>query len=177
MEIKYFIGPMSKNVVDSIIEFQRLYSKKVGVIPSRRQVDYSGGYANRWTTKELSEYSNELTIMRDHGGPGQGSEEDDGYLSLRYDCKYFDYIHIDPWKRYPSFKNGSRWTLEMIRFCLSKNPEIKFEIGTEEAIRKFDSKELNKLVVFLKSNLSEGEFLQIKYLVIEFNFFQFYISH
>ena len=167
MEIKYFIGPMSKNVVDSIIEFQRLYSKKVGIIPSRRQVDYSGGYANHWSTKELSEYSNQLTIMRDHGGPGQGSEEDDGYLSLKYDCKYFDYIHIDPWKKYPSFDKGSKWTLEMIEFCLYQNSEIKFEVGTEEAIRRFEAKELEKLLRFLKLNLSKKAFLQIKYLVIQ----------
>jgi len=40
MDLKFFIGPMSKNVVDSIIEFQKLSSKKVGVIPSRRQIDY-----------------------------------------------------------------------------------------------------------------------------------------
>ena len=167
MDIKFFIGPMSKNVVDSIIEFQNLSSKKVGIIPSRRQVDFLGGYSNNWTTEELAKYSTDLIIMRDHGGPGQGAEEDDGYLSLEHDCKYFDYIHIDPWKKYSSFTEGSKWTLEMIRFCLSKNSEIKFEVGTEEAIRKFEPKELEKLLIFLKSNLSKDEFLQIKYLVIQ----------
>tara|TARA_B110000444_G_C18757779_1_gene556017 strand:- start:118 stop:1083 length:966 start_codon:yes stop_codon:yes gene_type:complete len=167
MDIKFFIGPMSKNVVDSIIEFQNLSSKKVGIIPSRRQVDFLGGYSNNWTTEELAKYSTDLIIMRDHGGPGQGADEDDGYLSLEHDCKYFDYIHIDPWKKYSSFTEGSKWTLEMIRFCLSKNSEIKFEVGTEEAIRKFEPKELEKLLIFLKSNLSKDEFLQIKYLVIQ----------
>ncbi len=167
MDIKFFIGPMSKNVVDSIIEFQDFSSKKVGIIPSRRQVDYFGGYSNHWTTEQIAKYAGELTIMRDHGGPGQGAEEDDGYLSLEHDCKHFQYIHIDPWKKYPSFDEGSKWTLEMIRFCLSKNPEIKFEVGTEEAIRKFETKELLSLLNFLKSNLSKDEFLQIKYLVIQ----------
>lgn len=158
---------MSKNVVDSIIEFQNFSSKKVGIIPSRRQIDYLGGYSNNWTTEQISNYSSDLIIMRDHGGPGQGAEEDDGYLSLEHDCKHFNYIHIDPWKKYSSFDEGSKWTLEMIKFCLSKNPKIKFEVGTEEAIRKFEPKDLEKLLNFLKSNLTKNEFLQIKYLVIQ----------
>ena len=167
MDIRFFIGPMSKNVVDSIIEFQDFSSKKVGIIPSRRQVDYLGGYSNNWTTEKISKYSSELIIMRDHSGPGQGSKEDDGYLSLEYDCKYFDYIHIDPWKKYPSFEEGSKWTLDMIKFCFSKNPKIKFEVGTEEAIRKFEPADLEKLLNYLKNNLSKKAFLQIKYLVIQ----------
>ena len=158
---------MSKNVVDSIIEFQNFSSKKVGIIPSRRQIDYLGGYSNNWTTEQISNYSSDLIIMRDHGGPGQVAEEDDGYLSLEHDCKHFNYIHIDPWKKYSSFDEGSKWTLEMIKFCLSKNPKIKFEVGTEEAIRKFEPKDLEKLLNFLKSNLTKNEFLQIKYLVIQ----------
>ena len=48
--IKYWIGPMSKNVVDSVIEFDGCF----GFIPSRRQVDYQGGYVNDWTTGEFS---------------------------------------------------------------------------------------------------------------------------
>ena len=37
---------MSKNVVDLVIEFNGDF----GFIPSRRQVDYQGGYVNNWTT-------------------------------------------------------------------------------------------------------------------------------
>ena len=40
---------MSKNVVDAIIEFGGGF----GFIPSRRQVDYNGGYVNNWTTGEF----------------------------------------------------------------------------------------------------------------------------
>jgi len=167
MDIKFFIGPMSKNVVDSIINFQNKYSKKIALIPSRRQIDFKGGYSNNWTTESLSKYAKKIVIMRDHGGPGQGSEEDNGYESLEYDCNYFDFIHIDPWKKFPSFNEGSKWTLEMIEFCLSKNPKIKFEIGTEEAIRRFEPEELELLIGYLKSNLSKEAFLKIKYLVIQ----------
>ena len=31
----------------------------------------------------------------------------------------------------------------MIQFCFSISPNIKFEIGTEEAIRRFEPEELN----------------------------------
>ena len=60
MDIKFFIGPMSKNIVDSIIEFQTDSKNKIGLIPSRRQVDFNGGYANKWTTKGLSDYAKDL---------------------------------------------------------------------------------------------------------------------
>ena len=63
MEIKFFIGPMSKNIVDSIIEFQSESKNKIGLIPSRRQVDFNGGYANKWTTKGLSDYAKDLLIF------------------------------------------------------------------------------------------------------------------
>ena len=59
---------MSKNVVDTILELE---SNQIGFIPSRRQVDYSGGYVNNWTTKQFSEYVNgRVVIERDHGDIG-----------------------------------------------------------------------------------------------------------
>ena len=167
MDVKFFIGPMSKNIVDSIIEFQSESKNKIGLIPSRRQVDFNGGYANKWTTKGLSNYAKDLLIMRDHSGPGQGQTQDDGYESLKHDCNHFDYIHIDPWKKFPSFSEGSRWTLDMIQFCFSISPNVKFEIGTEEAIRRFEPEELQSLLNYLKANLPQEAFSQIKYLVIQ----------
>jgi len=47
---KYFIGPMSKNIVDSIIEFCNNTNNTIGLIPSRRQVENTSGYVNNWTT-------------------------------------------------------------------------------------------------------------------------------
>ena len=79
--MKYFIGPMSKNVVDAIIEF----NGNIGFIPSRRQVEYDGGYVNNWTTKEFGKYANKIILKRDHAGPGQGYIEDDGFESLKYE--------------------------------------------------------------------------------------------
>jgi fructose/tagatose bisphosphate aldolase len=164
---KYYIGPMSKNIVDAIIEFCDETNNKIGLIPSRRQVEWDGGYVNNWTTKDFSKYSNKLILKRDHSGPCQGYTNDDGYESLKHDCKYLNMIHIDPWKKYPKYKDGLSWTIDMIEYCYSINPNIEFEIGTEESIRIFQPKELNQLVKDLKFSLKDKIFNQIKYLVIQ----------
>ena len=136
---KYYIGPMSKNIVDAIIEFCNETNNIIGLIPSRRQVEWNGGYVNNWTTKDFSKYSNNLLLKRDHAGPGQGYKDDNGFKSLEYDCKYLNMIHIDPWKKYSKYEDGLAWTREMIEYCYDINTSIEFEIGTEEAIRRFES--------------------------------------
>lgn len=165
--VKYFIGPMTKNVVDAIVEFCDKTENKIAFIPSRRQVEWNGGYVNNWTTEEFSNYVTTLPIQRDHGGPGQGNSDDDGFESLAYDAKHFQLIHIDPWKKYPKFSEGLEKTIEMIKFVYEINPAIVFEVGTEEAIRPFDPDELDRLVAGLRSALPEEMYWQIKYLVIQ----------
>jgi hypothetical protein len=167
MDIKYFIGPMSKNIVDAIVEFCANTGNTIGLIPSRRQVEWNGGYVNNWTTEEFSKYVTTLPLQRDHGGPGQGNRDDDGFESLAYDAKHFQLIHIDPWKKYPEFSDGLEKTIEMIKFAYEINPDIIFEVGTEEAIRPFTPDELNLLVASLRSALPEEVYWQIKYLVIQ----------
>ncbi len=167
MKPKIYIGPMSKNIVDSIIEFCDETDNKIGLIPSRRQVDWDGGYVNNWTTQTFSEYSNKLFLVRDHSGPEQGHYSDDGHDSLLFDCKYLNMIHIDPWKKYPEYKKGLETTIAMIKFCHQHNPNIEFEVGTEESIRKFELNELNQFLSELYVNLTESEYNQIKYVVIQ----------
>ena len=164
---KYYIGPMSKNIVDAINEFCKETNNKIGLIPSRRQVEWDGGYVNNWTTEEFSKYSKNLILKRDHAGPGQGYTDDDGYESLKHDCNHLNMVHIDPWKKYPKYKDGLLWTMEMVEYCYDINPSIEFEIGTKEAIRRFEPQELNQLVKDLKLNLENKIFNQIKYLVIQ----------
>jgi len=166
-KVKYFIGPMSKNIVDAIVEFCANTGNTIGLIPSRRQVEWNGGYVNNWTTEEFSKYVTTLPLQRDHGGPGQGNRDDDGFESLAYDAKHFQLIHIDPWKKYPEFSDGLEKTIEMIKFAYEINPDIIFEVGTEEAIRPFTPDELNLLVASLRSALPEEVYWQIKYLVIQ----------
>ena len=50
---KYFICPMSKNIVDAVCE---LNSTDFGFAVTRRQVDYNGGYVNGWNTKSFYDY-------------------------------------------------------------------------------------------------------------------------
>jgi|TARA_R110002153_G_scaffold171671_1_gene324541 hypothetical protein len=166
--IKYFIGPMTKNVVDAILEFSSETDNVIGFIPSRRQVEWDGGYVNNWTTKEFAEYVNgRLPIKRDHSGPGQGYTDDDGFDSLTEDCKYLDYIHIDPWKKYPKYEDGLDWTVKMINHCYELNPNIQYEIGTEQAIREFDVDGLNRLVSDVSKKLPSHIFKKITHLVIQ----------
>jgi hypothetical protein len=165
-------GAVSKNVVDTIIQFSLDNpTKNVILIPSRRQVDANGGYSNNWTTQEFSRYVKSknpaILIERDHGGPGQGSLFDDGYMSLAEDCKYMDIIHIDPWKQYPGLYDGIQKTIEMIQFCYNKNPNVFYEIATEEAIRPFTTDELEVLISTLKAELSGDQFSKIKFVVVQ----------
>jgi len=170
---KFFIGPMSKNIVDSCIEFSNEYqlTKLFGIIPSRRQVDFMGGYVNNWTTKGFSNYiktkTNKLFLMRDHSGPNQGYISDDGLESLKYDCLYLDAIHIDPWKIVNTFEQGCQFSVDLIKYCYSVNENIIFEVGTEESIYKYDSNKLKDLLTYLKNNLNNKIFDQIKYAVIQ----------
>jgi hypothetical protein len=172
MTPKYFIGPMSKNVVDTIIKFCEENKVTMGFIPSRRQIENTGGYVNNWTTSEFSEYVNKKTnrilLQRDHGGPGQGIQDDDGIESLKEDCKYLDYIHIDPWKQKDGdLMEGIITTKDLIQMCYDINPNIKFEIGTEQSIKPFEVNELETMIRFLKNDLPEKVFNNIRYLVIQ----------
>lgn len=158
---------MSKNVVDAIAEFCNETQNSVGLIPSRRQVEFNGGYVNNWNTKDFSEYAEGLLLVRDHSGPGQGYLRDDGYISLLHDCRHLNIIHIDPWKAYPSYEDGLKWTVDMINFCHTRNPDVRFEVGTEESIRRFTSEELDQFVNDLSSELSPEAYKQIDYLVVQ----------
>ena len=169
--MKFCFGVISKNQVDCVINYANDYSKDVIFIPSRRQIEFNGGYVNNWTTKEFTEYvkskNTNIKIQRDHGGPGQGLHDDDGYESLKEDCKYLDLIHIDPWKKYPRLQEGIQWTIDLINFCYNENPNIEYEIGTEEAIRPYNVDELEEILTSLKMNLTEDIFKKIKYCVVQ----------
>lgn len=164
-----YIGPMSKNIVDCIINYCNNNNKSINFIPSRRQIEFDGGYVNNWTTQEFSSYvknkTNKCLIQRDHSGPGQGNSD---YLeSLKYDCQYFDIIHIDPWKQFQNYNDGLNETIKLINYCYNLNNKILFEISTEEAIRKFTVDELEQLIIDLQNNLDYQIFNNIKYLVIQ----------
>lgn len=170
MNPRIFIGPMTKNVVDGAIQFENKTKLPIAFIPSRRQVDYDGGYVNNWTTSEFTQYvraKSHAIIVRDHAGPLQGKTDDDGILSLLEDCKHMDVIHIDPWKLHKELLSGTNATCELIKQCHAVNPNVKFEVGTEQSIRNFEIVELEYLLSELKKSLNTEEFSKVKYLVIQ----------
>jgi D-tagatose-1,6-bisphosphate aldolase subunit GatZ/KbaZ len=164
-DIKYFIGPMSLNITDAVIDFGETF----GLIPSRRQVDHNGGYVNNWTTETFVKHVNgRVVIERDHAGASQGYVDDDGYASLKTDCENnIDIIHIDPWIKYSKYQEGLRECINNIEFCYSVNKHIKFEVATEEAIRKFGVASLNSFLSDLESKLLPEIFSAIEYVAIQ----------
>jgi len=171
-EIKLYVGPMTKNVVDAVIEFANKFNIKIGFIPSRRQIEFDqSGYVNNWTTRTFMQYirskTNLIGLERDHGGPNQGLTNDDGFASLFQDTQNFDIVHIDVWKKYPNFDDGVKKTIEYIKYCHNVNHLTLFEVGTEQSIRPFNLFELDNFLFELQHNLTNEEFSKILYCVIQ----------
>jgi len=172
---KFFIGPMSKNIVDAVVEYTNDTGVNVGLIPSRRQVEFSGGYVNNWKTRDFAEYVRSKTqnvmLVRDHAGPMQGNDPDDGTESLKFDILHFDLIHIDPWKKAQTYEEGLKDTISLINMCESTNDfsrkNISYEVATEESIRKFTPEELKRFISDLEKSLTCSAFKRIKYLVVQ----------
>jgi hypothetical protein len=165
---KYFVCPMSKNIVDAICEMD---SNTFGFTVTRRQVDYDGGYVNKWNTKSFHDYvkskNSNIVLERDHGGPAQGTIEDDGHTSYIEDLNYFDLIHLDPWKHYQDLSEGLTSTTSNILEFYKSNPRVKYEILTEGAIRQFSTEDYNIVLSKLKAELSIEAFNNIEYVVVQ----------
>ena len=164
---KYYIGPMSKNVVDCIIN----HKHAIGFIPSRRQIDFSSGYVNDWNTSSFTKYvkdkNTSVLICRDHGGEKQGQVEDDGMESFYNDTQHFDLIHIDPFRVATDILSAAAITDTMIKHIWSKNQNIMYEVGTEEAIFKYQPEDLDRFLNYLYNSLPRNQFSKIKYAVVQ----------
>lgn len=162
-QCKLYIGCVSRNTIDATIEYANEYNVLLGLIPSRRQIDYDGGYVG-FTSQQLNQYvhskTNNVILQRDHGGPSQGKKLDDGITSFIDDCKYYNLLHIDPWKQYPDIEIGLQKTKELIEVCIANNYNGQFEIATEQSIREFNVIEVEYLINNLKQ-------YPIKYVVIQ----------
>jgi hypothetical protein len=162
-----YICPMSKNIVDVVLE---LNSENIGLLPSRRQIDYNGGYVNNWNTVLFSNYvrkNENIIIERDHSGVDQGNFNGDEYRSFDVDSRLLNIIHLDPWKKYKDIDEGIDETVKYIKYIYKKNKKVKFEVGTEESIRKFTTNELVYMIRELKYKLSNDEFNNIEYICIQ----------
>jgi hypothetical protein len=171
--MNFSIGPMSKNIVDSVLDYSRLNNISFTFIPSRRQIDYKSGYVNNWTTQTFCQYVKKanlptISIQRDHGGPAQGeNDDDDGILSLEEDCKYMDSIHIDPWKKFTTYEECLQSTLTLLEYCYKQNNNLTYEVGTEEAIFPISTQMLSRFLKDLKENLPPEIFSKLKFVVIQ----------
>ena len=166
---KYYIGPMSQNVVDCVIKHGQKHS--IGLIPSRRQVDFSGGYVNGWNTQTFSSYvkkkNSSVLLCRDHGGEEQGQVSDDGNESFETDSQHLDLIHIDPFRASQTIYQAAEKTGNIIEKLFEINPNVMYEVGTEEAIFKYEPEHLNWMLGYLKIRLRIEQFNQIKYAVVQ----------
>ena len=164
---KLYIGPMSKNIVDAAISSEL----DLGLIPSRRQIDYNGGYVNSWNTNSFASYvrtkTSKIIIQRDHGGPKQGATDDDGFVSVIKDCdNKLELIHIDPWKEFKDINSAAHASHCLITTALEVNESCLFEVGTEQSIRGYSPFELEDFLNKLKKDLGE-RFNRIKFAVIQ----------
>ncbi len=174
-----FVGPMSKNLVDAAIKFVYDFKTFLPLIASRRQIDYTGGYVNNWTTGEYVKYvkerdkENRIILCRDHGGPNQGSLQfidiqdamQDAINSFYIDVELgFNIIHIDTVKVLDFYKddnimlNDSKilealFMLYLIcnKHAKTKNKEIEFEIGMESS--DGTQMDLTSFGIFLKKSI------------------------
>lgn len=173
-----YIGCMSQNVVDSVISLANEKYITLGLIPSRRQVDYYGGYMCNWNTRVLYEYVKSRTelvfLCRDHAGPSQGNDHkfiynDGGRKSIKTDVRYMDIIHIDPWKIIDmgNFHAGVNYTIDLLKYCFSLNPMVEYEIGTEEAIFPYTPDQLNDMIKIIKSKVNSEIFSNIRFACIQ----------
>lgn len=138
------VGPMSPEIVEAVFRYSHFRRRQLMLIASKNQIDYRGGYVNKWTTKEYAAVVNEMKkkypnsdvkLCRDHCGPGFNGifELEDTYATIKDDIENgFDLIHID----FCHFKGTKEEMLEeskkAIEYCLRLNPKILLEIGTDE---------------------------------------------
>ena len=166
---RIYLGPMSGNIVDAVINHNNNNNIKVGLIASRRQIDFYGGYVNNWKTSEFIKYikdqSKDTLVCRDHGGIGQGKLYDDGTMSLSADAVQMDIIHIDPFKIL-DIEDAINYTVTNMEMCYNINPNCLFEIGTEEGIRPYTSEDLDHILSKIKE-LKPNLFDRIVYGVIQ----------
>lgn len=162
---KIWIGPMSKNIVDVVLEFEG----RIGLIPSRRQVDVDGGYVNHWNTRgfyrDVKTKNKNVLIERDHGGIAQGQKFDGGYRSLADDANFFDLIHLDPWKFYDDIYEGSEQTVLYMKMC-DRFGKVHYEIGTEEAIRKFEFHNIMDIIYYIRRRYDRFD-EKVAYVVVQ----------
>ena len=166
------IGPMSKEIINSLDYFSNKKNTKIMLICSRNQVDskiLGGGYVNNFSTRTFSEFvkkknNNKLIMCRDHSGPYKKDskkrdidrEIENTKLSLLDDIiNDFQILHIDT-----SECGNAKYEIaqELINYCNFNAKKYKknfFEFGCE------DHGILTNLKKFKKKILTFSKIIQI----------------
>ncbi len=173
---KIGIGPMSSDIIEAVFRYSENNNIPLMLIASKSQIDWDGGYVNNWTTKEYSEYINELKkqypkarvyICRDHCGPGfKKYDIDDVYKTIDSDIENgFDFIHID----FCHFKGSHVEMLEesrrAIEYIRNKDKNILIEVGTDENTgAQFNDAEIDRIEQDMKffTNLAPVHFFVVQ---------------
>lgn len=144
MNFKLGFGPMSKEVIDILVDYTNEKQRPLMMIASRNQIDAAQGYV--MTTNQLASVladkpTDNLLLCRDHCGPYFLDIEKSLSLSQAIEATKttiandiemgFDLIHIDTSR---VTENAYAVAEDLIEFCLKLNPNIMFEFGTEENI-------------------------------------------
>lgn len=163
----FYFGAVSKNVIDAVIETANSNEIELGIIASRNQSDYDSGYLGL-KTSELHKYirkrSEYVYLERDHGGP---VANDDGKASFKRDANCMDIIHIDPFKMISSFDNCIEYTIDAIKYIYKLNSNVKFEIGTEDAVLKYSPYQLKFMIQELERKLNSDQFNNILFSCVQ----------
>jgi len=139
-------GPMSNEVIEAVFRYSHKFGVQLMLICSRNQVDADHGYV--FTTPQYTEYIDHLrrsypqanvVICRDHCGPGFGLKPehdlDQTRRTIRCDLENgFDLIHLDLCHMQVEHDQKIRLTTELMQFALGINPNVMFEIGTDENV-------------------------------------------
>lgn len=165
---------MSPEIIEGIIKASSKLRKSFMLISTKNQIDWNGGYVNKWTTGQYVRFVNRIIkkykesrvyLCRDHCGPGFKNDcLDDVYRTIYDDIENgFDLIHIDFSKLSSDKKVILDETKKVIEWILKKDKEIKIEIGTEENTGEYKDniEKIKKEIDFIK------EFLIPEFFVIQ----------
>jgi tagatose-1,6-bisphosphate aldolase non-catalytic subunit AgaZ/GatZ len=141
-ESKLGIGPMSRQIIESVFSYSAKKKAPLMLISSFNQINYLGGYVtNNNNYAQTVDFlrkkypDSEVYICRDHCGPGFSSDitMDNLNEAMQYDLDSgFDLMHIDFSKYSQNLDEILNVSKNAIEFIKSKNPDTKFEIGTDE---------------------------------------------
>lgn len=143
MDFRLGFGPMSREAIKAICTYSHDTKRPLMIISSRNQIDAESGYV--MTTPELrtlldTQPTDYVWMCRDHCGPYFLDSEKGLTLkkaveatkkTIAYDIEQgYDLIHIDTSRVDDTYKIAE----ELFEFCVSLNPNIRFEFGTEENV-------------------------------------------